>query len=145
MEQIWTVVFMIFPWLILGLFVWGIIREYRRIPSLDGFTDDEKAVLTRQVFALALGCPFLLLQGLLSFVTGKQSASPVVVLAVMSILGYISLTSITKRVSILRGKGQRIPTRGPLAVVQGIVVLVMLVVATGLLFIQSGLLEVFFP
>lgn len=145
MEQLFSGVFVIFPFLIFGFFVWSVVREYLRIPTLDGFTDDEKAALTRQIIALALDCPLLLLL-VLSFVTGRQLIpTPVCLLGSGLSLGYIALTSIINRVSLFRPRGQRVPSRGTPAVIQGAFILVMLLMMAGILFLQrypiAGLLS----
>ncbi len=124
------------PLFLLALFLlitWGLWREYRRVQTLEGFTDAQKAVLTRQVIALILFLPFLAFQmGL--FIIGPRFARDsltnpclsqfnVVIGAV--ILSCIAISSIRHQVTILRGRGQRKLLKGRSAVVMGVFVLVI--------------------
>ncbi|HNT77981.1 MAG TPA: hypothetical protein PKH77_23455 [Anaerolineae bacterium] len=129
-------IFVLLPLLIFGVFVWSLIRQYRQIPLLNGFTDREKAVLARQVTALLIVTPLLLLYAA-SFATRQVFIPFAIYFAGGALgLGYVALTSIVYRVSILRGRGQKRPTQGVNAVVVGIFAIVFMLIVGWQLFFK---------
>lgn len=119
------------------VFIRYTVYIYRQIPSLNGFTGREKAILTRQVVAFMLD--FLLMAW---YVMSMSFAS----LAGLTLtLGYISLTSIFCRISIFQ-PGRRyissqwwIPSRGANAIFEGILIFIALLIPIGMKFFQCSM------
>ena len=128
------IIFTIFPLLIFALITWRLWREYHHVQIIEGFTEKEKMILIRQVMALLVFLPFLLVyvvlfiigQGVVLNLLNNSSFSLFYLLVAFVILGYIAVSSIRHRVSILRGRGQRKPLKGRSAVLIGILTLVVL-------------------
>lgn len=130
------IVFIAVPLLILSLIAWRLWREYHRVQTIEGFTDEEKSVLKRQVVALLAFLPFLLVYVIL-FVIGEEFAlnllnnfffSLFYILVGLVILGYVAWSSIINQVSILRGRGQQKPLKGWSAILSGILIVGVLMV-----------------
>ena len=119
-------VFTIFILVILTLHIWGLRGQYRNIQKLEDFTDQEKAVLKRQLLAvvpMSIFVVFFLLFFLGLSVSFSQLMWSGVLLSIPTI-GYVAVSSIKHRVSLFRGKGARNPTRGKVAVGMGVVMII---------------------
>ena len=137
---------LIFPLIYLSAFAlitWRLWREYNYVKLVEDFTEAEKVVLIRQVIALLVFLPFLFLYIVL-FIIGQGFAVDILrdpyfsqfyLLISLVILGYVAVSSIRHRVSILRARGQRKPLKGKSAVSIGILTLVVLIGISGVLLI----------
>jgi uncharacterized membrane protein len=127
---------LIFPLIYLSAFAlitWRLWQEYHHVQIVEGFTEEEKVILIRQVIALLVFLPFLFLYIML-FIIGQGFAVDILrnpyfsqfyLLISLVILGYVAVSSIRHRVSILRVRGQRKPLKGRSAVLSGILVIVL--------------------
>jgi len=133
---VFRIIFTIFPLLIFALITWRLWREYHHVQIVEGFTEEEKVILIRQVIALQVFLPFLLVyvvlfvigQGVVLNLLNNPFFSLFYILVTFVILGYIAVSSIRHRVSILRGRGQRKPLKGRSAVLIGVLTLVTIAV-----------------
>ena len=112
----------------ISVVIFVLVRQYRVLPKLDGFTEHEKSILAKQLLALLIFTPFLLIIAVLlamgwSFVTITRIALSLGSLS----LGYIAITSIINQVSILRGRGQHYPSKGKIAVVHGAFAIIVVI------------------
>ena len=108
------------------MFLWGVRKNVSTIRQLPEFTDSDVATVQRQMIALLVGLPLLLLFFAVARLVVDQP-SPGIILIVLLIgfipLAYIAVSSIRNRVAI----GGRIPARGARAVRSGIINLVFLI------------------
>lgn len=119
------------------LWGWSIRRQYKIIQVVEGFTAEERSVLTRQVLALL---PLLFLPLLFAFfmlgssLTFSLSRFKLFIISVALItyptFAYIAISSITNRVSFARSK----PLKGRKAIVTGIFSMLILILQTGFIF-----------
>jgi hypothetical protein len=119
------------------LWGWSIRRQYKIIQVVEGFTAEERSVLTRQVLALLplLFLPLLfalfLLSSSLTFSLSKFKLFIIsVALITYPTFAYIAISSIKNRVSFARSK----PVKGRQAIVTGIFSMIILILQTGFIF-----------
>src|SRR5262245_12393885 len=105
---------------------WRMWRDWHRIRDATRFTAGEQTVLRFQIL-------LLLPMSLASFARFLLPLPALARLAVGFVLGvslfFIALTSIIYRVSILRGRGEREPLQGRRAIISGVVLLCITLVA----------------
>ena len=125
--------FLVFVLLLLGVFAWGWRLGFRRISNLDGFTEEQRTALRRQMLAL-WGVPvFLLIVCLFALVGDISTKSAFLILLAVGLapLIYISFRSILDRVCLQRGFLDKTPPTGAKAVRIGVANLVVILIAAG--------------
>ncbi len=120
--------FLGFILILIAIFLWGWRQGFRYIQKLPGLTDNETAAIRHQMLAL-LGMPLFVLA--LALYRAKPYAFAFVFLIGFGPLGYIAMSSIRNRVSILQRR-ESLPIRGNKAVWVGIGNLVVILLALGL-------------
>ena len=120
--------FLGFILILIAVFLWGWRQGFRYIQKLPDFTDNETAAIRHQMIAL-LGVPLFVLA--LALYRAKSYSFAVVFLIGFGPLGYIAVSSIRNRVSILQRR-ESLPIRGNKAVWAGIVNLVLILLSLGL-------------
>ena len=113
----------------IATFIWGLRKTISTIQKLPDFTQLEVAIVRRQILALLIGMPLVVLFLVLSPL-GWNLRQPFIFFLALIIgfvpLTYISVTSIRNHVSIFSShKG--IPDKGPKAVWSGVINLVFIV------------------
>jgi hypothetical protein len=126
------ILFLGFVWLLIAVFLWGWRQGYNDIHKLHDFADVEQTALRRQMKAL-LGIP-LVVGVLVLYPLAGEGARPYAFFVALMIgsgaLGYIAVSSIRNRVSILRGR-EPVPIKGNQAVWGGVINLVVMLLFLG--------------
>ena len=121
--------------LVVAAFVGGICRRwFRRIPSLEAFSPSERRILTYQLTAISLAG----MAGLGVFLVSVWSstafrvitaypASLILALLNLAVFGFVAVTSVSRRVSILTVfRIGREPAKGSSALAYGIILLALI-------------------
>jgi hypothetical protein len=110
-------------------FLWAMRKTISNIQDLPDFTDLDVATVRRQMMALLVGMPFVVLFfALARLVWDQPTPSTVFIALIMGFapLAYIAVSSIRNRVSIIRGR-ERLPVKGAKAVWSGVLNLVFII------------------
>ena len=110
-------------------FLWVIRKTISDMQKLPEFTDLDVAAVRRQMLALLVGMPLIVLFFPLVRLVWSQPTPYIVFIAlIMGIapLMYIAVSSIQNRVSIIRGR-EPLPIKGAKAVRSGVINLVLVV------------------
>jgi len=128
-----SLLFLGFSILLIAIFVptflWAMRKTISNIQELPEFTDLDVATVRRQMMALLVGMPFVVLFfALARLVWDQPTPSTVFIALIMGFtpLAYIAVSSIRNRVSIIRGR-EPLPVKGAKAVWSGVLNLVFII------------------
>jgi hypothetical protein len=110
-------------------FLWAMRKTISNIQKLPEFTDLDVVAVRRQMMALLVGMPLVVLFFALARLVWDQPTPYIVFIALImgfASLAYIAVSSIRNRVSIIRGR-ESLPVKGAKAVRSGVINLVFVI------------------